>query len=323
MLGSASGYILMANAQSLSILFLARILAGVAGASLGTVTAYVADITLPEKRSRRNALIGASYGIGFILGPAFAGLLSPWSLAAPFWLAAILSVSNAIWMWIVLPEPERHAAPQEVRGNFRQALREAGGWRLGIVMMTKFIASTGFALWLAIAPQVLFRRFGFNQSQISFVFMAAAILGVAIQAGVFGRLAKRVSDVDLQIAGFAITAIGLMIMPLAETIPLFFFFAMAFVVGNSLSLPIPSALASKGASAAMQGRVLGVVDSAACLGAVFGPILAGFLLAADHSRPIAQYGNSPLLACGVIITVGCALTTTLRRRGPEAHDQAP
>jgi MFS transporter, DHA1 family, tetracycline resistance protein len=318
LIGSATGYLVMASARTLEMLFLARILAGLGGATVGTVTAYIADITPPEHRSKRNALIGASYGIGFVLGPAVGGFLSQWSVTAPFWFAAILSILNAIWMWIALPETGKHAAPQTGRGDLRQAFKQAGGWRLGIVVVTKFIGSAGFALWTAILPQVLFRRFGLDQSQISFVFGAGGLLGAAIQVGVFGQLARRFGDVDLQIAGFAITAISMMIMPFAGSVPLFLVFGAGFMVGNSVSLPIPGAMASKGAGAAMQGRVLGIVDSAGCLGRVFGPVLAGFLLTADHARSNAQYGNSPFLACGAIVAIGSVLTATLRRSEPKS-----
>src|SRR6202030_2261955 len=87
LVGSAAGYLLMANAASLAILFAARILAGIAGASVGTASAYIADITPPEDRSKRIGLIGAAFGIGFVLGPAIGGILSNFSVIAPFWFA--------------------------------------------------------------------------------------------------------------------------------------------------------------------------------------------------------------------------------------------
>src|SRR6201993_4453178 len=117
--GSAVGYLVMANAASLAILFLARILAGVAGASVGTASAYIADITPPEDRSKRIGLIGAAFGIGFVLGPAIGGILSNFSVIAPFWFAAILATLNAILMWIVVPEPERHASRRKGPLNLR------------------------------------------------------------------------------------------------------------------------------------------------------------------------------------------------------------
>ena len=316
LIGSATGYILMADATSLAMLFLARILAGVAGASVGTASAYIADITPPENRSKRIGLIGAAFGIGFVLGPAIGGLLSQWSVIAPFWFAAVLSILNAVLMWIVLPEPDRHAARQRGPVNLKQTCEEAGSWRLGIVTITYFIAIAGFAIVTVIYPQVSHRRFELNQSQISFIFVMFGLIGAAIQGGGIGRLVKRFGDVNLAIAGFAIMAISMMMMPLAGSVPLFLLFTAGLAVGNSLSQPTVNAIASKGASAALQGRVLGIVQSAGSLGRVFGPVLAGFLLAGDHQRRSVQYGNTPFLAGGIIMAIAFGLATTLRRPAP-------
>jgi MFS family permease len=288
----------------------------VAGASVGTASAYIADITPPENRSKRIGLIGAAFGIGFVLGPAIGGLLSQWSVVAPFWFAAILSVLNAALMWIVLPEPEKLNARERGPGNFKRTFEQAGSWRLGIVTITYFIAIAGFAIVTVIYPQVSSRRFGLNQSQISFIFVLVGLIGAAIQGGGIGQLVKRFGDVKLAIAGFAIMAISMMMMPLAHTVPLFLLFTVGLAVGNSLSQPTVNAIASKGASAALQGRVLGVLQSAGSLGRVFGPVLAGILLSGDHTRPNARYGNTPFLAGALIMAIAFGLATTLHRSDP-------
>jgi MFS transporter, DHA1 family, tetracycline resistance protein len=313
LVGSAAGYILMANASSLGMLFAARILAGIAGASVGTAAAYIADITPPENRSKRIGLIGAAFGIGFVLGPAIGGILSHFSVIAPFWFAAILSVLNAILMWIVLPEPERHAASQKGPLNFKDTFEQAGSWRLGVITVTYFIAIAGFAIVTVIFPQVSHRRFELNQSQISYVFVMMGLIGAAIQGGGIGRLSKRFGDVNLAITGFAVMASSMMLMPFASSVPIFLLFSTGLAIGNSLSQPTINAMASKGASAGLQGRVLGVVQAAGSLGRVFGPVIAGFLLTGDHTRPKAQYGNTPFLVGGVIIALAFGLATTLRR----------
>src|SRR6476661_8043092 len=316
LIGSATGYLLMADATSLTMLFLARILAGVAGASVGTASAYIADITPPENRSKRIGLIGAAFGIGFVLGPAIGGILSQWSVIAPFWFAAILSVLNAILMWIVLPEPERHTEQHKGPLNLKDTFEQAGSWRLGVITVTYFIAIAGFAIVTVIFPQVSHRRFELNQSQISFIFVMVGLIGAAIQGGGIGRLVKRFGDVNLAIAGFAIMAVSMMVVPLAGSVPIFLLFTAGLAVGNSLSQPTVNAIASKGASAALQGRVLGVLQSAGSLGRVFGPVLAGFLLSGDHARPNARYGNTPFLAGALIMAIAFGLATTLHRSDP-------
>jgi len=318
LVGSAAGYLLMANAASLGMLFAARILAGIAGASVGTASAYIADITPPEDRSKRIGLIGAAFGIGFVLGPAIGGILSHFSVIAPFWFAAILSVLNAILMWIVLPEPERHAARQ--KGPLKDTFEQAGSWRLGVITVTYFIAIAGFAIVTVIYPQVSHRRFELDQSQISYIFVMMGLIGAAIQGGGIGRLAKRFGDANLAITGFALMAASMMLMPFASSVPIFLLFSVGLAIGNSLSQPTVNAMASKGASAALQGRVLGVVQSAGSLGRVFGPVIAGFLLTGDHMRPNAQYGNTPFLVGGVIIAFAFGLATTLRGSEPAAPE---
>lgn len=314
LVGSAAGYLLMANAASLGMLFAARILAGIAGASVGTASAYIADITPPQDRSKRIGLIGAAFGIGFVLGPAIGGILSHFSVIAPFWFAAILSVLNAILMWIVLPEPERHTARQ--KGPLKDTFEQAGSWRLGVITITYFIAIAGFAIVTVIYPQVSHRRFELDQSQISYIFVMMGLIGAAIQGGGIGRLAKRFGDANLAITGFALMAASMMLMPFASSVPIFLLFSVGLAIGNSLSQPTVNAMASKGASAALQGRVLGVVQSAGSLGRVFGPVIAGFLLTGDHLRPNAQYGNTPFLVGGVIIALAFGLATTLRGSEP-------
>ena len=316
LLGSALGYALMANAASLAMLFIARILDGISGASIGTASAYIADITPPENRSKRIGLIGAAFGVGFVVGPGIGALLSLLSPVAPFWFAALLSASGAIAMMAMLPEPERHIPQKKGRLNVKELFEDAGSWRLGIIMSTYFIAIAGFAIVTMIYPQVSNRRFSMNQSQISLIFVLMGGIGVLIQGGGIGHLAKRFGDVNLAVAGFAIMAASMIAMPLAKSVPLFILFSVGLAIGNSLSQPTINALASRGASASLQGRVLGVVQSAGSLGRVCGPILAGILLSGDHLRPKIQYGNTPFLIGGIIIAMAFALAMTLRRSEP-------
>src|ERR1700761_39375 len=179
-------------------------------------------------------LIGAAFGIGFVLGPAIGGLLSQWSVVAPFWFAAVLSILNAALMWIVLPEPDRHAARQQGPGNLKQTFEKAGSWRLGIVTLTYFIAIAGFAIVTVIYPQVSNRRFELSQSQISYIFVMMGLIGAAIQGGGIGSLANRFGDVNLAITGFALMAASMMLMPFASSVPIFLVFSAGLAIGNSL-----------------------------------------------------------------------------------------
>jgi DHA1 family tetracycline resistance protein-like MFS transporter len=319
LIGSALGYLLMANANALSMLFLARGISGVSGASVGTASAYIADITAPENRSRRIGLIGAAFGVGFVLGPAIGGVLSHLSVAAPFWFAGTLAVLNALAVLVFLPEPERHAAREKGPAGTKEVFEQAGSWRLGVLVVTYFVAIAAFAIVTMIYPQVSVRRFELNQSQISYIFVVIGLVGALIQGGGIGRLSKHFGDLNLACAGLAIMAASMVVMPLASSVPSFLLFTIGLAVGNSLSQPTINALASRGASQNLQGRVLGTLQSAGSLGRVFGPAIGGFLLAGDHSRPNLQYGNTPFLVGAGIMTVAFALALALRRRRLVQH----
>src|SRR3954449_3627407 len=110
--GTAIGFALMGMAQSLTLLFVARILAGITGGNLAIPQAYIADVTAPEKRSRAMGMIGAAFGLGFTFGPLIGGLMSRISYGAPFFFAAVLAAINAALIYLVLPEslsPEQRA----------------------------------------------------------------------------------------------------------------------------------------------------------------------------------------------------------------------
>jgi DHA1 family tetracycline resistance protein-like MFS transporter len=220
-------------------------------------------------------------------------------------------------MWIVLLEPERHAVRQRGPVNLEEIFKQAGSWRLGVITVTYFIGIAGFAIVTVIYAQVSNRRFDLNQSQISYIFVMMGLIGALIQGGAIGRLAARFGDVNLAIAGFAVMAVSMMAMPIAHSIPVFLLFSAGLALGNSLSQPTMSAIASKGASPALQGRVLGVVQSAGSLGRVFGPVIAGILLTGDHLHSNDRYGNTPFLAGGFIIAIAFVLAMTLRRTTPQ------
>ena len=321
LLGSAIGYILMANAHSLLMLFVARIIAGISGASVGSASAYIADITPPENRSRRIGLIGAAFGVGFVLGPAIGGLLSLISPVTPFWFAAALALANGLAVIAFLPEPKEHADRLQNLESAREVWSGAFGRWLAVLVLTYFVAIAGFAIVTMIYPQVSNRRFGLSQSQISWIFVILGLVGALIQGGAIGRLAKRFGDYRLAVVGLAVMAASMALMPFGTTVPLFLFFTIGLGVGNSLSQPTINAMASKAAHAGIQGRVLGTLQSAGSLGRVCGPAIGGFLLASDHARPPVQYGNTPFLIGGLVMAL--AFVVSLALRGGERIQSEP
>jgi multidrug resistance protein len=323
LIGSAIGYAVMASAGSLTMLFVARIIAGICGASVGTAAAYIADITPPENRSRRMGLIGAAFGVGFVLGPAIGGILSQFWTKGPFWFGAGLALLNAIAVLLILPEPEKHVKRSEAQiPAGTDVVDQTGSGGIPILVVTYFVAIAGFAIVTMIYPQVLDRRFSLTPAQISMVFVFLGLVGAFIQGGAIGRMAKRFGDYKLAAAGLILMAISMVVMPFAHNIPLFLVFTFGLAVGNSLAQPTLMAMASRLAATTAQGRVIGTVQSAGSLGRVVGPSAGGFMLGWDRLGPNLAYGNTPFLIGGIVMGIAFLISLMLRR-SPVSVPEAP
>jgi len=314
LIGSAIGYAVMASAASLTMLFIARIIAGICGASVGTAAAYIADITPPENRSRRMGLIGAAFGVGFVLGPAIGGILSQFWTKGPFWFGAGLAFLNAIAVLLILPEPEKHVKRSEAAiPTGTEVVDQTGRGGIPILVVTYFVAIAGFAIVTMIYPQVLDRRFSLTPAEISLVFVFLGLVGAFIQGGAIGRMARRFGDYKLAAAGLLLMAISMVIMPFARNMPLFLLFTFGLAVGNSLAQPTLMAMASRLAASTAQGRVIGTVQSAGSLGRVVGPSAGGFMLGWDRPRPDLAYGNTPFVIGGLVMGIAFLISLMLRR----------
>ena len=314
LIGSAIGYAVMASAASLTMLFIARIIAGICGASVGTAAAYIADITPPENRSRRMGLIGAAFGVGFVLGPAIGGILSQFWTKGPFWFGAGLAFLNAIAVLLILPEPEKHVKRSETAiPAGTDVVDQTGRGGIPILVVTYFVAIAGFAIVTMIYPQVLDRRFSLTPAQISLVFVFLGLVGAFIQGGAIGRMARRFGDYKLAAAGLLLMAISMVIMPFARNMPLFLLFTFGLAAGNSLAQPTLMAMASRLTASTAQGRVIGTVQSAGSLGRVVGPSAGGFMLGWDRPRPDLAYGNTPFVIGGIVMGIAFLISLTLRR----------
>ncbi|MBV8101620.1 MAG: MFS transporter [Verrucomicrobia bacterium] len=314
LIGSAIGYAVMASAASLTMLFIARIIAGICGASVGTAAAYIADITPPENRSRRMGLIGAAFGVGFVLGPAIGGILSQFWTKGPFWFGAGLAFLNAIAVLLILPEPEKHVKRSEAGiPAGPDVVDQTGRAGIPVLVATYFVAIAGFAIVTMIYPQVLDRRFSLTPAQISLVFVFLGLVGAFIQGGAIGRMARRFGDYKLAAAGLLLMAISMVIMPFAHNIPLFLVFTFGLAAGNSLAQPTLMAMASRLAASTAQGRVIGTVQSAGSLGRVVGPSAGGFILGWDRPGPDLAYGNTPFVIGGIVMGIAFLISLMLRR----------
>ena len=312
-LGTSLGFLLMGFAKTLSLLFLARVIDGATGGNISTAQAYIADVTPPQERSKGMGLIGAAFGLGFIFGPAIGGVLSRISLAAPFLFAAALAAANSLAVYCFLPESL--AATRRVRGRDTSSLKEIfqmpESQTLPIVMATYFATTVAFSLLTATYPLFTERRFGYDASHNGYIFAFQGILGAVIQGGLVGWLVKISSDKTLALIGTVMLTLGLFWLPMSATAALLLTTTAIIAVGHGLVAAPLNGIASKRASAAAQGRVLGLMQSTASVARIVGPVLGGWLMNYDAARLASHFGQTPYWAGGVCMVIGLALATRL------------
>ncbi len=313
-LGTSLGFLIMGLANTLWLLFLARVVDGVTGGNISTAAAYIADVTPPEERSKGMGLIGAAFGIGLIIGPAVGGVLSHISMAAPFLFAAALAAANAVALYFMLPESLKEEHREHARrASVWRTLRESAGWQLRGVLVTAFFATLAFSMLTA--TLALFTNkdanFLYDATHNGYLFAYMGLIGAIIQGGLMGRLSRAFGDKPLAIAGALLTAAAMFLLPASSTLALLVLACTGIGVGNSLLTPTLNALASKAVDAASQGSILGVMASAGSLARILGPPLGGWLLSRDISLRVAHFGRTPYWTTGIIMLVGFLVALTL------------
>lgn len=285
LLGTSVGFLLVGLAGALWMVFAGRVLDGITGGNISTAQAYIADVTTRKDRARGMGLIGAAFGLGFVLGPAIGGVLSRWGTHVPFIFAACLALANATGVFFYLPESlskEKRTEHAPGVNRITQIFSSLGDPRFRTLSILYFLVVTAFSIMTTSFALYTQERFGYDAEQNGWLFAYIGILAVLMQGGIFGRLAHAVGEAALLVAGSLILAASLFMVPyvgpqwggLAGLLAGMAFFA----VGNSLANPAATSLASKVAGEHEQGKALGVMQSGASLARAVGPFIAGFLL---------------------------------------------
>lgn len=288
LVGSAIGYLVVGAGTTFAVIFIGRMISGITGGSISAAQAYVADVTTKENRAKGMGLFGAAFGLGFIFGPAMAGVLSKYGIAVPFYFAAGLSVANAIAVYFFLPEslkPElRSMEMQEERkkGRIAAAFETLADPQFRVIAGTYFLLITAFSIMTTAYVLFTAHVFGYSAEQNGYLFAFVGLISVIMQGFVFGFAAKKFGESRLAAVGCVLLAASLFATPYSSpaygglTGLLFVSGFLAF--GNALATPSLTSLASKTAAAHEQGRAMGVMQSGASLARAIGPTLCGILL---------------------------------------------
>jgi MFS transporter, DHA1 family, tetracycline resistance protein len=319
---SALAYLWLGGATALWMLFAARAFAGACAGNIAAAQAYVADVTQPEERARGMGLIGAAFGLGFMIGPALGGLLAgndpvAADLVTPAWVAAGLSALALLGVALLLPEslpPDRRdgVPPPGRVAAVLSVLRRPVLSRLILVNFLVLLAVAGmqsvFAIWAM--PQL-----GWGPGQVSYVFAYIGLVSAVLQGGLIGRLTRYFGEERLLLSGLVLIAAGLLLMPFAHHLPVLVGAVTGLALGMGLTQPAINSLISRRAGPEEQGEVMGVSQSASSLSRVLGPLAAGYSFAA-FGRNCPYFLAAALVAATLPLALKLHGAARLAETGP-------
>jgi len=317
--GFAVDYLFLALSPSYGWLFIGRTVAGITGASFTTASAYIADVSTPENKAKNFGMIGAAFGLGFIVGPAIGGLLSGWGLRAPFYAAAVLCMLNFLYGYFVLPE----SLSEEHRREF--------DWKkiypLGsIIKLKKYPAIGGLFVSLSLVYLAVHAvqsnwnyfteyRFQWSDKLIGLSLAVVGLLVAFVQAGLIRFITPKIGNERSVYLGLMFYSIGLFLFSFAYQSWMMFAFLIPYCLGG-IAGPALQAIMSGNVPKNEQGELQGALTSLMCLTSIVGPILMNNLFAwfTKPSAPVYFPGVSFLLG-SVLILISTYLAYRTLRQG--------
>ncbi len=311
--GSVLGLSLFAGTSlPLILLFTARLIDGVSGGTAATAGAVLADISTPENRAKAFGLIGVAFGLGFILGPAFGGLLSQTNVTLPVWAAAAFALINLVLVLLLLPEthpPEaRLAMPRKRDLNPLIALQKVFTnpqvRRLCGAFFLFFLAFNGFTAVLVLYFK---QAFDWGPGLAANAFLVVGIVATVVQGGLIGPLVKRFGEWRLTLAGLGFVIAGCLLVPMAtaDNATRVVFPAVAILaLGTGLVTPCLRALVSRRLDDSGQGAALGSLQGLQSLGSFIGPPLAGLAYDVVGQRSPFWLGITVLAGVAALVAGG-------------------
>lgn len=307
-IGTFIGFLVLGFANSLFLLFIARIIDGVTAGNLSIAQAYISDVTKPEERTKAFGFIGIAFGLGFLIGPAMSGFLSDFGHSVPAFAAAGLSLTSIICTIVLLPSTPVAPSPSPRKGRlsgFSEYLRRPATRRS---LLEFFAFALAFALLIGGLAMFLERQFGFKARETGYLFAFSGLMGAIVQGGLVGRLATAWGEVKLSTVGFFAMAISYIPMGFIHDWRLFLIGVVVGGFGSSVTRPALTTLLTKSVGPHEQGEALGVSQSLNSIAQILGPIIAGALI---EQGQLVWYG----IVAAVIAFWGMSLT--LQSKPPE------
>jgi multidrug resistance protein len=304
--GSVLSYVLFALAKDAWMIFLSRLLAGITAANLSAAQAYLSDITPPQERTRAMGLIGAAFGVGFILGPAVGGILGAWGgnfaigiggalLAAANWFSAFLRLPESL-----LPENRRRTGEWYAL-PLRDLPRVLAIPHVGLLAMVMFAAVFAIANLESTFVLLAKHRYHLDQRECGYLFAYLGLMGVVVQGGLIGKLSARFGESRLLLGGYLLQIPALLLIPFMPSTGWLMVVLALLAFGGGIASPSLNGLIAKLAPADRRGEVFGVTQSLGSLARVVAPAWGGWSF--GHLGVSAPYVTAAMmmLLAGVMV----------------------
>lgn len=315
------GYVMFGFAESLWMLFAARLLSGFGNANITTAQAIIADTTTGAQRTKGMGLIGAAFGLGFIFGPALGGVLGQFGLAAPAFGAAVLGALNWVFAWFMLPETRPEGGGQTRMMPWEVLPQLAKRQNFLPIVWTTFVMTSGFALmeqalglyieriWvpeaLTAVGEARDLALGRAAMLTTYLLVVIGVTATVVQGGLIGKLSRRFGETRLILVGMTLVATAMLLIPVAGHLDFYaglFPVAVMLATGTGLATPSLNSLLSRSVDSHEQGGALGVGQSASALGRVVGPALSGWLFQQVFGAPF--FVGAAFMVVALVIAMG-------------------
>ncbi len=308
LLGLGLDYIFQAVAPSIAWLFVGRVLAGISGASFTTATAYISDISEPEKKAQNFGLIGVAFGVGFIIGPVIGGLCSPWGTRAPFIVAAVFSLLNFLYGYFILPESLPSSSRRLLewsRTNPFKTLKNLKRYPiingLVITMILLYIAAHAVQSNWSFYTML---KFNWDGRMVGISLGIVGLLIAIVQGGLIRKIIPLLGEKNSIYAGLILYAIGLILFAAATSGWMMLVFLIPYCLGGVCGPALQSVISNQ-VPANEQGELQGSLTSLISLTSIIGPLMMNYLFAffTGPQTPV-YFPGAPFILGAILIVVG-------------------
>ncbi len=297
LVGTFLGYIILAYgiiSQHLILVFLGRLLPGFTGGNISIVYSAMADISKAEEKAKNFGLVGAAFGLGFIIGPALGGILADntvvswFNNATPFFVTALLTVLNMVLVYIKFPETLKKQKKSKINAltGFKNIKKAFQIPHIRSLFVVAFLHAIGFSFFTNFFAVYLYEVFDFTQKDVGYLFGYIGVWLVLTQGILVRKLSGRVRPRAVPTYSLLLLSFAVLLVLLPQKASWYYWLIILVPIAQSISNPFITTILSEATDASMQGEMLGIKQSLFSLGTVITPVIGGWLITFDVSYPI-------------------------------------